>query len=168
MISHLPVRRQPADTSIKCQQRTILLSLQIHRLPSTTENTKTIVTSITSRTQGKSITALPSPNIGPSHHVLADSMAPRNVTPVDMVRMPLVEYMVLVTRRIVHRGTGIVHPPSGCVDVRVRTPAGEEGVVAHGADLVSRDGGAAGITGTAAIVASGGAVAIGALSQDGR
>ena len=56
-----------------------------------------------------------------------------------MVGVELVEDVVLVPCRIVHGRAGVVQPASRRIDVAVRSPASEESVVAHGADLVSVD-----------------------------
>ena len=56
-----------------------------------------------------------------------------------MVGVELVEDVVLVPSRIVHGRARVVQPASRRIDVAVRSPASEEGVVAHGADLVGVD-----------------------------
>lgn len=66
--------------------------------------------------------------------------APEIFIPVDMVGVELVEDVVLVSRRIVHRRAGIVQPAGRSVDMAVRSPSGEESVVARGADLIGIDG----------------------------
>jgi hypothetical protein len=58
----------------------------------------------------------------------------------------LIEDVIFISGRIVHGCARVVQPASRCVDVAVRSPASEEGVVAHGTDLVGVDGQALAVT----------------------
>jgi hypothetical protein len=60
--------------------------------------------------------------------------------PVDVVRVELVEDVVFVSCRIVHRRTWIVEPAGRSINVAVRSPASEKRIVAHGANLVGVNG----------------------------
>jgi hypothetical protein len=60
--------------------------------------------------------------------------------PVDVVGVELVEDVVFISCRVVHRRTWVVEPSGRCIDVAVRSPTSEEGVVAHGANLVGVNG----------------------------
>ena len=63
----------------------------------------------------------------------------------------LVEDVILIPSRIVHGRARVVQPASRRIDVAVGSPAGEEGVVAHGADLVGVDGQALAVTTIASV-----------------
>ena len=56
-----------------------------------------------------------------------------------MVRVPLVEDVVFISLRVVHRRARIVEPASRGIDMAVWSPTSEEGTVAHGPDLVGID-----------------------------
>lgn len=73
----------------------------------------------------------------PGNHILARGISPRDITPVDMLRVPLVKEVVDVPRWVVHRTTGVVLPACWGDEVAVWPPAREQGVIAHGLDLAS-------------------------------
>jgi hypothetical protein len=60
-------------------------------------------------------------------------------SPVDVVRVPLVEDVVFISLRVVHRRTRIVKPASRGINMAVWSPTSEEGAVAHGPDLICVD-----------------------------
>jgi hypothetical protein len=60
-------------------------------------------------------------------------------SPVDVVWVPLVEDVVFISLRIVHRRARIVEPAGRSIDMAVWSPTSEEGTVAHGSDLVGVD-----------------------------
>jgi hypothetical protein len=60
--------------------------------------------------------------------------------PVDVVGVELVEDVIFISCRIVHRRTWIVEPAGRSIDVAVRSPTSEERVVAHSANLVGVNG----------------------------
>jgi hypothetical protein len=60
-------------------------------------------------------------------------------SPVDVVRVPLVEDVVFVSLRVVHRRTRIVKPTGRGIDVAVWSPTSEQGTVAHRPDLIGVD-----------------------------
>ena len=68
-----------------------------------------------------------------------------------MVGVELVEDVVLIPSRVVHGRARVVQPASRRIDVAVRSPASEEGVVAHGADLVGVDRRALAVTSIASV-----------------
>jgi len=61
-------------------------------------------------------------------------MTPRDVTPVDVVRMPLVMEVISLRGRIVHHSTWIVEPSCRCGEVVARAPPCEESVVGQALD----------------------------------
>lgn len=121
-----PVGGQVCDARVEDGQCSVDLALQVDWLRSTTEDTKAVIAAIARGTKGKSISALPAANIGPGDQVLASSMTPTDVAPVDVLGVPLVEEMVCIARRIVHGSAWIVHPSCRCKEVVLRPPAGEQ------------------------------------------
>ena len=82
---------------------------------------------------------------------------PTDVAPIDVLRVPLVEEVVYVSRGIVHGllertcqrwnhnkcmfdgltyATRIIHPPSWSIDMSIRSPTCEQRVVAHVLHLI--------------------------------
>lgn len=103
----------------------------------------------------------------PCNHILARSVSPRDIAPVDVLRMPLIEEVVHIPRWVVHRTARIVHPARGSQKMAVRPPACEERVVAHSLHIAGRQWRAALTTVTAATAATTGCRAGWPIARDG-
>ena len=53
--------------------------------------------------ESEGFAVMPTSNVGPSNHVFARSMTPADVAPVDVLRMPLVEQVICISGRIIHK-----------------------------------------------------------------
>jgi len=90
----IPRSRQVSDRSVHDGKIAITSSIKTDGLSSTGKDTQTIVATVTGRTERKSVGALPGGDIGPRDKVFACGVAPADVSPIDVLRVPLVEGVV--------------------------------------------------------------------------
>ena len=64
-------------------------------------------------------------------------MAPRDIAPADMVRMPLVHDVIGLRRGVVHSSARVVHPSCRGQDMELRSPSVEQSVVAQSIEVRS-------------------------------
>lgn len=138
-LSSILVRKSPrcgqlGNRGVEDEESAVNATSQVDGLASTGEDTETVVAAVTRRAQCQSISALPATDICPRDHVSRGGMSPRDVTPVDVLGVPLVEGVVKVLGGIIHETTGIVHPSSRRNEMVLGTPSGEKSVVAHRLD----------------------------------
>jgi len=88
---HLPVCRQRTNAGVKGQQRAVLMASQINGLCRPREYRQMIVGCLCFRTRGYSSSSIipPPADIGPSDEILRHGVPPGNITPTNMIRMPL-------------------------------------------------------------------------------
>jgi hypothetical protein len=78
-----PVGRQVLNRSVEYQERAIFFALEVHWLPCTAEDTKTIVRTVACWRQSYGLVVTPAILVFPSDQVLTRGMAPRDVSPAD-------------------------------------------------------------------------------------
>ena len=136
-----PVGGQVAHRSVKVDECAILLTLQVVGLAAAGKDAQTVVACVSGSglrpsTKRLGFAILPASDIGPRDHILGSGVAPRNVAPVDVVRVPLVVKMVCLCVRIVHHAAWVIQPSSRSGEMVAWAPSCEEAVVAQPLDNI--------------------------------